>query len=117
MPWKDVEKDLYLLSYGGVRGVYSEKNIPSGIIVTVYPHRDELSMREWNQLQDDNIRNRCSGYVLERTVQKRKTKPAGKYILCPNKDTKPPPFGHLLNHCRKHPNLQVSNQSFPTTRY
>ena len=116
-PWKDVEKHLYLLSNGGIRGVYSERNIRSGIIVTIYPHSEEMSKREWDLLQDETLRNKCSGYILERTVEKRKSKPPGKYVFLPDEDTKPPPFGHLLNHCRKHPNLKVSYQNFHSIGY
>ena len=56
-PWKDVEKHLYLLSNGDVRGVYSERNIKSDIIVTIYPHSEEMSKREWDSLQDEELRN------------------------------------------------------------
>ena len=113
-PWRDIEKELYLFTCGGIRGVYSEKDIRKGMLVTVYPNEHEVSKKSWDECNDDELRERCSDYALERAVDRRGNKAAGKYIFLADKATDPPPFGHLLNHCKDHPNLKVCYQNYLT---
>ena len=104
----------------GIRGVFCKKAIPCGIIVTIYPHSNEMKSSDWMNLKmnDERIK-KCANYILERYIGPHKrissktgkeiSAKEGKYILYPDVETPFPPYGHLLNHCTAHPNLKASN--------
>ena len=89
------------------------QDIKENICFTVYPYDDEVPVNMFEKGKGD------PNYSLERHVGQRRirkdidngtqtTKMGGTWIYTPTANTQPPPFGHLLNHCRKHPNSLVS---------
>ena len=80
--------------------------------MTIYPHEEEVPRIDYDdssQYDDD--------YVLERHVHSQRPlegpglngccKRAGWWVYVPKKTTPYPPYGHLLNHCKKHCNTKV----------
>ena len=89
------------------------------MLVTVYPWQNEVLEKYF----DSKI---ASGevdpdYAFERRMPKRvydeeddgkeTIRRAGKWVLTPTKNTLFP-WGHLINHCRKHFNVQVRNVNY-----
>lgn len=118
-PWEIVEQALYLDAKDDIRGVYTKNKIPPGILVTIYPYDKEMKASHWSNLKlnDDRVKD-SRNYLLEREVNPRVVKDkksgkevkekGGKYVFYPSAKTPVPPFGHLINHCKRHPNLKVS---------
>ena len=95
------------------------QDIEENICFTIYPYKNEVIEDEFEKGKGD------PNYSLERHVGQRLikkgtsgtkvTKNGGTWIYTPTENTQPPPFGHILNHCRKHPNSIVSR--FIVTSY
>ena len=99
--------------------MYCKKQIPCGILVTIYPYSKEMKSSEWESLSiNDERLKKCANYLLERSIGQHKristktgkeiSAKSGKYVLYPDAETPVPPYGHLINHCKTHPNLKVS---------
>lgn len=119
-PWTEAELTLKLQDLDDAeRGVFASEDIPAGILVTRYPHEKEMSVHKWNQVpEESSLFKESEPYVLEVRKEKRTmmdprtgqsaTLNKGHYVLYASAQTDVPPFGHFLNHCKTHPNIQVS---------
>ena len=88
------------------------QEIPPNCIVTTYPHIVEVSKNAF-EAQKSRFN---PDYALQRQMPRRLfetaegftiSKPRGQWVLVAGADSPTPPYGHLLNHCRKHPNCKV----------
>ena len=95
---------------------FSSQDIPMQTLVTVYPWERGILEKKYDEMIASGEAD--PDYSFERTMPKRvyhiyadgseKIRRYGKWILIPTKDTLAP-RGHLINHCKKHSNVQVRN--------
>ena len=93
------------------------QDIKENVCFTVYPYTKEVTKNVFDHGKGD------PDYSLERKVGQRTItidkeegikvlKMGGKWVYTPDANTPAPPFGHLLNHCKKHNNAEVSRTIF-----
>lgn len=87
------------------------------MVITVYPWLSEVIEKRFDKMIESGKAD--PDYAFERKMPKRiygtdedgteKIRKPGKWVLIPTKNTMSP-WGHLINHCRKHFNVQVRNR-------